>query len=225
MEKTNVQNEAQDVKKFFHGYASDFDSIYGHSNKRSGFDKLMDKLFRQSMLKRFNETLENTKNPSIRSILDVGCGSGVYDVEFLKQGKTVLGLDMAEGMLDIAKEKTAPYKDSGRISFVLADYMEHQFTEKYDAAVLMGVFDYVKDPVALLKKLQRDVTKEIYGSFPTSGGFLTWQRKVRYNMRNCPLYFYNKKSLVDILDQAGLQGKYTIKDFGRDLYVKVTLSK
>ncbi|MFL5774278.1 MAG: class I SAM-dependent methyltransferase [Flavisolibacter sp.] len=225
MEKTSVQNEAQDVKKFFHGYAADFDSIYGHSNKRSGFDKMMDKLFRQSMLKRFNETLENSKNPSIRSILDVGCGSGVYDVEFLKQGKTVVGLDMAEGMLAIAKEKTAPYKDSGRISFVLADYMEHQFTEKYDAAVLMGVFDYVKDPVALLKKLQRDVTKEIYGSFPTSGGFLTWQRKVRYNMRNCPLYFYNKKSLVDILDQAGLQGKYTIKDFGRDLFVKITLSK
>jgi 2-polyprenyl-3-methyl-5-hydroxy-6-metoxy-1,4-benzoquinol methylase len=224
MEKTALQNEAQDVKKFFHGYAADFDSIYGHAKKRSAFDKMTDKLFRQSMLLRFNETLENSKNPSIKTILDVGCGSGVYDVEFLKQGKTVVGLDMAEGMLEIAKKRTAPYANSGKISFVLADYMEHQFSEKYDAAVLMGVFDYVKDSVGMLKKLQQDVSKEIYGSFPKAGGFLTWQRKVRYNMRHCPLYFYSKKSLVDILDEAGLQGKYTIKDLGRDFFVKVKLS-
>jgi hypothetical protein len=130
---------------------------------------------------------------------------------------------MAEGMIEIAKKRTAPYANSGKISFVLADYMEHQFNEKYDAAVLMGVFDYVKDSVGMLKKLQKDVSKEIYGSFPKAGGFLTWQRKVRYNMRNCPLYFYSKKSLVDILDEAGLQGKYTIKDLGRDFFVKVKL--
>jgi SAM-dependent methyltransferase len=146
-------------------------------------------------------------------------------VELLKQGKSVVGLDMAEGMLDIAKKRTESFSNSGKISFVLADYMEHQFNEKFDAALLMGVFDYVKDPVAMLKKLQQDVSKEIWGSFPKQGGLLTWQRKVRYNMRNCPLYFYSKKSLVNILDESGLQGKYTIKDLGRDFFVKVTLGK
>ena len=221
MQQTEVKNEVQDVKKFFHGYAADFDSIYGHAKKRSVFDKVMDKLFRRSMLLRFNETLESSAKPTVQSILDVGCGSGVYDVEFLKQGKTVVGLDMAEGMLEIAKKRTAPYANTGKISFILSDYMEHQFNEKYDAAVLMGVFDYVKDPVSLLKKLGKDVSKEIYASFPKGGGLLTWQRKVRYNMRHCPLYFYSKKSLVDILDQSGFQGKYTIKDLGRDFFVKV----
>jgi ubiquinone/menaquinone biosynthesis C-methylase UbiE len=225
MSQTAVHNEVQDVKKFFHGYAADFDSIYGHAKKRGFVDKVMDKLFRQSMLLRFNETLQQSQNPSIQTILDVGCGSGVYDVELLKQGKSVVGLDMAEGMLEIATKRTAAFKDSGKISFVLADYMEHSFNEKYDAALLMGVFDYVKDPVAMLKKLQQEVTKEIWGSFPKQGGFLTWQRKVRYNMRNCPLYFYTKKSLVKILDESGLQGKYTIKDLGRDFFVKVTLGK
>ena len=126
-------------------------------------------------------------------------------------------------MIEIAKKRTADYAHSGKISFTLADYMEHSFSQKYDAAVLMGVFDYVKDPVSMLKKLQQDVSKEIYASFPKGGGFLTWQRKVRYNMRNCPLYFYSKKSLVDILDEAGLQGKYTIKDLGRDYFVRVKL--
>jgi SAM-dependent methyltransferase len=223
MANSAVKNEVQDVKNFFHGYAADFDSIYGHDAKRGAFDKMMDKLFRKSMLLRFNETLEQSKNPAIQTILDVGCGSGVYDVEFLKQGKTVVGLDLAEGMLQIARQKTADFKNSGKISFVLSGYMEYAFGQKFDAAVLMGFFDYIKEPVPLIKKLQQDVTKELYMSFPKAGGFLTWQRKVRYNMRNCPLYFYSKKSLVDILDQAGLQGKYTIKDLGRDFFVKVKL--
>jgi len=222
MNKT-MTNEVQDVKKFFHGYASDFDSIYGHTTTRGSFDKLMDKLFRRSMLLRFNETLLETAKPSIHAILDVGCGSGVYCVEFLKQGKEVVGLDIAEGMLEIAKQKTSDYRDSGKISFILSGYIEYEFQRKFDAAVLMGFFDYIKEPVELIKKLKKDVTKEIYMSFPKKGGFLTWQRKLRYNMRNCPLYFYSKKSLANILDQAGLQNKYTIKDLGRDFFVRVVL--
>jgi ubiquinone/menaquinone biosynthesis C-methylase UbiE len=222
MNKT-ATSEVQDVKNFFHGYAADFDSIYGHSKTRGGFDKLMDKFFRKSMLLRFNETLKETAKPSIQTILDVGCGSGVYCVEFLKQGKTVVGLDIAEGMLEIARKKTAEFKDTGRISFVLAGYMDHKFSQKFDAAVLMGFFDYIKDPVDLIKKLQQDVTKELYMSFPKKGGLLTWQRKVRYNMRHCPLYFYSKSSLAKILDESGLKGKYEIRDLGRDFFVKATL--
>jgi len=220
---TTVANEVQDVKKFFHGYAADFDSIYGHSKSRGSFDKLMDKMFRKSMLLRFNETLKESAKPSIQTILDVGCGSGVYCVEFLKQGKTVVGLDLAEGMLDIARKKTAAFKDSGKISFILSGYMEYEFNQKFDAAVLMGFFDYIKEPVALIRKLQADTKKELYMSFPKKGGFLTWQRKVRYNMRHCPLYFYSKKSLTNILDESGLKGRYEIRDLGRDFFVKATL--
>jgi len=220
---TTLTNEVQDVKKFFHGYAADFDSIYGHSKSRGNFDKMMDKLFRKSMLLRFNETIHETSKSSIQTILDVGCGSGVYCVEFLRQGKTVAGLDMAEGMLKIAEEKTAAFKNSGKISFILSGYMEYEFAQKFDAAVLMGFFDYIKEPVALIKKLQADTTKELYMSFPRKGGFLTWQRKVRYNMRHCPLYFYTKRSLTKILDESGLKDRYEIRDLGRDFFVKATL--
>lgn len=223
MAQNQVSNETQDVKKFFHGYAADFDSIYGHTKSRSGFDKLMDKMFRQSMRLRFEETVKASENPAVHSVLDVGCGSGVYCVEFLKQGKNVLGLDLADGMLAIAKQKTAAFQNTGKIDFVLADYMDYTPSQKWDAACLMGFFDYIKEPVPLIKKLQKDITKELYMSFPKKMGFLTWQRKVRYNMRHCPLYFYSKNSLVEILDKAGLKGRYTIKDLGRDFFVKVVL--
>ncbi len=89
--------------------------------------------------------------------------------------------------------------------------------------VLIGKI-LVKTSRRRIKKII-DTTKEIWASFPKQGGLLTWQRKVRYNMRNCPLYFYSKKSLVDILDKSGLQGKYTIKDLGRDFFVKASINK
>ena len=39
---TNHPSETEQVATFFEGYASGFDSIYGHAEKRSGFQKLVD---------------------------------------------------------------------------------------------------------------------------------------------------------------------------------------
>jgi len=223
MENYNKASETQDVKKFFDGYASDFDSIYGHTDGRSFFDKLTDKFFRQSMSLRFGETLKNTAKPEIRTVLDIGCGPGHYCVEFLKQGKTVVGLDVADGMLQIAKQKTAAYEKEGKISYILDGYMEHSFTERFDASCLMGFFDYIKDPAEVFNKLKKDTSKEIYMSFPKKGGFLAIQRKIRYNLRNCPLYLYSKDDLVKLLRKTGLFEKAEIVDLKRDYFVKIKL--
>ncbi|MBL4655750.1 MAG: hypothetical protein JKY33_08000, partial [Bacteroidia bacterium] len=71
MENNSADNTTKEVKTFFDGYAASFDSIYGHTSKRSLFDKLMDKLFRQVMIKRFEEVLANTKSEQIQTILDI----------------------------------------------------------------------------------------------------------------------------------------------------------
>ena len=172
---------------------------------------------------RFLKALEYTAKPRIQSVLDVGCGGGHYCVGFLEQGKTVLGLDIAEGMLEIAKKKTTEYIKKGQIEYVLDGYLEHKFNKKFDAACLMGFFDYIKHPVEIFEKLKKDVSKEVYMSFPKKGGFLAWQRKIRYNMRNCPLYLYSKEDLVKHLKEAGWYEKAEIIDLKRDYFVIVRL--
>ncbi|MCS6824408.1 MAG: methyltransferase domain-containing protein [Cytophagaceae bacterium] len=215
--------ETEDVKKFFHGYAQDFDSIYGHTKNRSLLDKIADKLFRQSMYRRYEECVKETMKPEIKTVLDIGCGSGHYCEAFLKQGKKVTGIDIAEGMLEIAKKKTKEYLEKGQVKYILDDYSTHTFDEKHDAACLTGFFDYIKEPVKIFEKLKKDVSKEIYMSFPKAGGILAWQRKVRYNMRNCPLYLYKKSNLISMLEEVGWKGKYEIRDLDRDYFVKVKL--
>ena len=212
-----------DVQKFFHGYAADFDSIYGHTETRSSFGKWVDKNFRQTMFLRFEETLKNTAKDEIKSVLDVGCGPGRYIVEFLLQGKDVTGLDMAEGMIGIAKQVSEKVEFTGNLDFIVSDYMSAKFDRQYDAACLMGFFDYIEHPEEIVNKLKEDVSKEFYMSFPIAGGLVGWQREVRYKMRNCPLWMYKKSDVFRIMDNCGLQGKYEILDFGRDYFVKATL--
>ena len=157
-----MDKKTTQVKDFFHSYADGFDAIYGHNDERSSFGRWVDKNFRKAMFLRFEQTLKNTARPEIQSILDVGCGPGRYVIEFLLQGKDVLGLDLASGMVDLAKKEVAKIKHNGKIDFVVSDYMDYQPKRKYDAAVLMGFFDYIEKPLPLLAKLKKDITKEIY---------------------------------------------------------------
>src|SRR5436853_7630051 len=122
----------------------------------------------------------------------------------MKQNKKVTGLDLSEEMLKIAKQNTGRLSGTGDIRFIKADYLAHRFDEKFDAACLMGFFDYIKNPTDILLKLKEDITKEIYASFPKSGGVLAVQRKIRYRLRDCPLYLYSKKDVIRIISEAGL---------------------
>ncbi len=217
-------NETEKVRDFFHGYAGDFDAIYGHTEKRNFIGRWVDRNLRKVMRLRFEETIKNTSNNAIRSILDIGCGPGRYCVEFVKQGKKVVGVDLAEGMLALARQAVSDAHHHGTVSFINSDYLDAHFTEMFDGSCLMGFFDYIEDPVPVFKKLKKEVSKEIYASFPKDHGLLAKTRVVRYRLRNCPLYLYSQADVERILKDSGLENQYEIKDLGRDYYVKVKLS-
>jgi SAM-dependent methyltransferase len=212
--------ETKDVQRFFNGYAQDFDSIYGHSRPRTAFERFVDRRFRASMFLRFQEVLRRTASPEIGSVIDIGCGSGRYIVELLRQGKEVVGLDIAAQMLDVARDKIrAAGFDPAATPLVHAPYLEYDAGRRFDAAVLMGFFDYIADPLPTLRKLDREITKEVYASFPKAGGPLAWQRAIRYRLRNCPLFLYSRADLDDLLRQAGWSGRAEVIEWEREFFV------
>jgi len=218
---SNKLNETKDVAIFFHGYAEDFDSIYGHTKRRNAWQKFLDKYFRESMRIRFDVANKYAGENNIQSILDVGCGGGVYCEALLEKGKTVTGIDIAEGMISLARKKTSRFDNTGRINYIHDSYLSHKFNTKFDAAFLTGFFDYIKYPLEIFEKLQTDVSKELYMSFPKSGGILGWQRKIRYRMRNCPLYYYSEKDIQSLLTKMEWLEKATIISIKRDFFVRV----
>ena len=209
------------VKDFFSGYAEDFDSIYGDGKPRNMFNRIMDKLFRQAMYERYKRTIVFLSNSNdVNTVLDVGCGSGRYAVDLSKNGMSITGVDLAQEMLDIAKSNSQ--KLGFNNNFIVGSYLDITIETKHDAAILMGLFDYISNPVDLFVKLKKDTSKYILASFPKSGGVLAWQRKIRYNMRNCQLFYYSKDSLIDILDKASINN-YEIQDNDREYFLTVKL--
>jgi hypothetical protein len=85
----------------------------------------------------------------------------------------------------------------------------------------MGFFDYVEDPVVVLKKLINDIKKEIYISIPNNKGFLAWQRKIRYNLRNCPLFLYSREFLEDSLKKARCFEISEITEIDRGYFITI----
>ena len=175
------------------------------------------------MFLRFRETLKNINHPDIHSILDVGCGSGRYCAEFLKMGKMVTGVDIASEMLNLAKILCKKEVPEGLIKFINGNYTNVELGEKHDAAVLMGLFDYIENPQPLLKKLKKDINNIILATFPKDNNLLNSIRKVRYQLfKNCPLYFYSKNGLEKLFESCDFN-QFNISDSDREYYVRIDL--
>ena len=214
--------DSEKVKSTFESYAKKFDSIYEPSERKTPLDRWIDTKFRKSMYLRFEKTLNSIRTQEVQSVLDIGCGSGRYAIQYLKMDKSVTGIDMAEEMIKLAEQTCQQDFPYGDISFIVGDYFDHSFNEKFDAAVLMGVFDYIEDPARLLNKAKNEINKMILGSFPKSGNFLNSIRKVRYFLKGCPLYYHSKEELENLLRSCGFKN-YEILDNDREYFVKIHL--
>jgi SAM-dependent methyltransferase len=212
--------DIHDIGKFFNGYASDFSSIYLEDERpRSLFNKVMDRLFGKDIETRLVDTVSSINTDAIKTVLDIGCGPGHLVVKLLELEKDVTALDIAPNMLSITQARVDSMTFSSNFETILADYSAHEFDKTFDAISVMGFFDYVQDPVAVLQKLIKDTNKEIYISIPGDKGFLAFQRKIRYRLRNCPLYLYSRNSLVQHLKDAGCYEMTEIIDTERGFYI------
>lgn len=67
----------------------------------------------------------------IKKILDLGCGTGLHDIELSKRGYAVTGIDLSKEMIEIAKEKNQ------EINFIVGDMSNFNINEKFDCIICM----------------------------------------------------------------------------------------
>ncbi|MGH8619263.1 MAG: class I SAM-dependent methyltransferase [Burkholderiales bacterium] len=205
---------------FFDAYAHDFNAIYGGDN--GPLNRIVNRLFRQAMVVRYEKTLAGCQPVAGKSVLDVGCGPGHYGVALAKAGAgSVFGVDFAPAMIEIAKRQASAAGVADRCRFADGDFLAYPFTEKFDYAVVMGFMDYIRDAEGLVRRVLALTKGRAFFSFPADGGVLAWQRKLRYKSR-CDLFMYTAPQL-EALFGALAPGRASIESIGRDFFVTVRM--
>jgi ubiquinone/menaquinone biosynthesis C-methylase UbiE len=212
----NVNTQGQhdrEVGVYFDGAASGFDTFYDH--QRSGFMQWVDRKFRSDMFERFNLTFEALAPLTDQTVLDVGCGSGPYVVEAVRRGSPrVVGLDMAEGMLELARRRAEQAGVAQACTFCLGTFPQDAPQEVFDDAIVMGVLDYVPDPSSFLSALASRVKRRAVLSFPSKHWFRTPLRKLRYWIKRCPVYFFDRAQIERLMADAGFVEVRVVKIAG-----------
>ena len=216
----DARTAAATTAEFFHDYAQDFDAIYG--TKHTWIRKLVNKYLRASMRLRFEKTLAGCNPIEGKSVIDIGCGPGHYTVALGQRGAARLyGLDFAEGMVDIARRRAEQAGIGDRCEFAIGDFMKVDLPEQFDYAIVMGFMDYVAAPQAMIDRTLGITRNKAFFSFPAQGGFLAWQRQLRYKSR-CDLYLYSEPAIRTLFDASPAKST-TIEKINRDFFVTASM--
>ncbi len=207
--------------QFFHRFADTFDSLY--DGRRGPIWRLIDSQFRRDIVLRFELTFERLGPLEGKAVLDIGCGSGVYMREALTRGAAkVIGIDPAERMLELTRHRLAPVSRPDQVELVCANYPTTLPHAKADAAIVMGVMDYIADPVAFLSGLRSELGGGNAAiSFPSRHWLRSPIREARYKLRNCPIYLYCREDIERVLASAKLTpiAIEKIRGAGQDFHV------
>ncbi len=87
------------------------------------------------------------------SILDYGCGSGDITFPMLRDGHSVTGVDIAEGMIRKARDRAEKAGLSEKATYY---YLQHGIpsnilSDQFDAVICSSVLEYVQDDMSLVR--------------------------------------------------------------------------
>jgi SAM-dependent methyltransferase len=215
-------SEVTRVEQYFTRSATLFDSLYDAENATSAV-KWLNRTFRRDIYERFRLSLDHVQGYELQSVLDVGCGSGRYEIGLADIGvQRLVGLDVSPGMIRLARELTRNSKlTQASLEFVQQDFATFHSPHTFDAVLAMGFFDYVQDPVPVLQKMRGLGRHSVIASFPSISWYRTPIRKARYFAKRCPVYFYRRAD-IDRLARSGGFARHEITKIegaGQDYFV------
>lgn len=137
---------------FGKGYADQYDLLYSDKDYEAECD-LIESVFRK-----------HAQVP-VKTILDLGCGTGNHAVPLARRGYRVTGVDVSEEMLTRAREKAAALELPSRCmapTFILGDVRGVEVGQPFDAVLMMfAVLGYQltnDDVLAALRTVRRHLS-------------------------------------------------------------------
>jgi 2-polyprenyl-3-methyl-5-hydroxy-6-metoxy-1,4-benzoquinol methylase len=205
-----LNNEIQAQRAFWNSEADAFQRIYTH--RKSRFANALDQIFRKDMYERYTFTIEHCEPIKDRKFLDVGCGNGMYSLELARKGAAqVVGIDISEVMIGVCRQSSEDQNLADRCTFLQTDLLDYKPESSFDVSFGIGLFDYISDPLPVLKRMREVSTDKAIMAFPR---LWTWRapvRKARLARKGCDVYFYSKAKIEQLLRDAGFSRQEIVK--------------
>lgn len=175
--KDSTLNKKEQVEKMFDTISGNYDNL----NRIISFG---------SDIKWRNKILQMILKKSPESILDVATGTGDLAIKFARKSKAtkIIGLDISEGMLSVAKKKISDTILSEKVEFIKGDSEALPFsTNSYDAiTVSFGIrnFENLEKGLSEIYRVLKPkglfiiLETSIPAKFPFKQGYLFYTKRV-----------------------------------------------
>jgi cyclopropane fatty-acyl-phospholipid synthase-like methyltransferase len=191
-----LRNEG--ARTYFDHVPRQWDAIYSHENRvMCAFNRLL----RKGIFQRHDLTFRKCGEITGASVLDLGCGTGRYSVEFAKRGAArVIGIDFAPSMVAFSQRMATEMGVADRCEFICGDVLTLSLNQTFDIVAALGLFDYLSEPVSVVERISSLTSRVFVASFPSHGFLWGLQRRIRYNwIRGCSIYHYTQDQLEKLL--------------------------
>jgi ubiquinone/menaquinone biosynthesis C-methylase UbiE len=189
-----------DVERYWTERARSFDRLYA----LPPVERLVNRMFRKAIYQRYELTFANAGDARGKRVLDAGCGSGRYAVEFARRGaREVVGVDFSVDMLALANAFAQSERVADRCQFVRADFDGFTSEEPFDIAIAIGFFDYIAEAERTLTHLRTLTRGRVMASFPRRQFPRSILRARRYAARGVEVRFYDGDEIVGLARRAG----------------------
>ena len=137
----------QGRKEIVYTFYNHFAKAYDESRYSSEEQKITDSITKQVVL----ELVGDTKN---KLILDCGCGTGRFVEFFTRKSSRVIGVDISENMLKLAKAKI-PNANLSRVDIFFLPFKANTFDVIICSQVLTHLHNY-KEPLLQMRRVLKD---------------------------------------------------------------------
>lgn len=204
------------VQKHFDKDAFRFDAIYEESKPLH--QRLVDRMFRAVVTQRFRLVCNLAPQKAPWSVLDIGCGSGRYGIALAHEGAVrAVGLDFSVRMVELACREAAKAGLADRCTFEVCEFLDYAGREPFEVVLAMGYFDYLRDPLAHLKKMTGLCGGRLFVSFPKRWEWRAPSRKLRFMAQGAFVRFYSRGEVERLVAAAGIPAeRASIVSYDRD---------
>jgi len=200
------------------------DKYYQNSLGSYEFSYSKDELsFFQNQAKLCEETISRYTARG-KTLLDIGCGEGFFSQYFLNKGWTIKCVDFSSNGLERNNPDVLPFFEQANV----LTYLDREDVISFQPCLinLDNVLEHVLEPVELLKKIKRIMSKNAIARIEVPNDFSAFQKLLVKT--GCTketwvdplehLSYFNKDSLVNLFEYVGfqilsLQADYPIEQF------------